>query len=135
MGAYERSAGWLFWNFDNEMGDPRWSFFAAQAAGWFPRDLSHTAFAPRLPDCGQPDTMFGSLIDALSLAVGGAGVALLAAVPLLCMSKWCRRIRREAARALLGRVAPTEGAGAKAREGEEEEEEEAGAAQAVAGAQ
>lgn len=75
MAAAEQSAGWLFWNFDNEMGDPRWSFFAAQEAGWFPHNLSNHAYQPRLPDCNAVDgvPIFGDflLAGAIAAVCGG----------------------------------------------------------------
>uniref|UniRef100_A0A7S0P5Q7 glucan 1,3-beta-glucosidase n=1 Tax=Calcidiscus leptoporus TaxID=127549 RepID=A0A7S0P5Q7_9EUKA len=51
------ASGWLFWNFRNEVGDPRWSFFDARARGWFPANLSVGAYLPRAPDCAVGDVL------------------------------------------------------------------------------
>ena len=81
MAAFEDSAGWLFWNFDNEMGDPRWSFFEAQQRGWFPANLSVSAYTPRLPDCSAPDLpFFGDFLSAAAVCATSLLALLLAAV-------------------------------------------------------
>ena len=82
MAAAEGSAGWLFWNFDNELGDPRWSFFAARERGWFPANLSDAAYAPRLPDCTAVDgvPIFGDFITAAVVLASCSVLVLVVAV-------------------------------------------------------
>lgn len=94
VGAYESSAGWTFWNFDNEMSDPRWSFFAAQSRGWFPSNLSAATYAPRAPDCTSWDTMFGTLATAAAVCALSVLLALCGGLALTCRTKPCRRLRR-----------------------------------------
>jgi len=92
MAAAEQSAGWLFWNFDNEMGDPRWSFFAAQARGWFPANLSNGAYQPRIPACEESDgvPLFGDLVTTAVVLVGCAvplGVGTLVMAVCRCFQR------------------------------------------------
>jgi glucan 1,3-beta-glucosidase len=90
MHGYEASAGWTFWNFDNEMGDPRWSFFEAHARGWFPANLSTEAYTPPVACCDSscvPVKWFGtvhvaSLFLAAAMLSGALAARLLAAL-------WC----------------------------------------------
>ena len=39
LNTYERSAGWVFWNFKTESA-PYWSYFHAVEKGWIPADAS-----------------------------------------------------------------------------------------------
>lgn len=94
VGAYESSAGWTFWNFQNEMHDPRWSFFDAQERGWFPADLSTASYAPRRPDCDSADTVFGSLVTTAAVFAAGVVVTLCGTIALACRTRPCRRLRR-----------------------------------------
>mmetsp|Transcript_23280 Transcript_23280/g.78231 ORF Transcript_23280/g.78231 Transcript_23280/m.78231 type:complete len:637 (+) Transcript_23280:3-1913(+) len=54
MGGYEASAGWFFWNFKNELRDPRWGFLDAADHGWLPEG-GLRGFRPPAPDCAQGD--------------------------------------------------------------------------------
>ena len=67
----DMSAGWLFWNFDNELGDPRWSLFSAQDHGWFPANVSQAVYSPREPQCTKRDGLMiaGNFVSSLVLAM------------------------------------------------------------------
>ena len=81
MSSYETSAGWTFWNFDNEMGDPRWSFFEARRLGWFPANLSIDAYTPPTPCCERacvPVVVMGTASAAWATLGGSVSAALVA---------------------------------------------------------
>lgn len=95
VGAYESSAGWTFWNFANEMGDPRWSFFDAQDRGWFPKNLSAAAYAPRMPDCATHDSAFGSFLVTIFVALGSSLIAAVCGCWLVCDARRHGRAQRQ----------------------------------------
>ena len=41
--CYERVDGWIFWSWKAQLGDPRWSYTDAVAAGMIPSDLNSIA--------------------------------------------------------------------------------------------
>ena len=104
--AYETSAGWTFWNFDNEIGDPRWSFFRAQELGWFPANLSHAAYAPPTAKCDEPDSYLGAFTVAAIVTAGAGVLAGYAACVLVCMTKRCTRLRLSAGRSCASMCPP-----------------------------
>lgn len=95
MGGYEASAGWFFWNFRNEMGDPRWGFLDAADAGWLPRSLR--GYRPARPDCAAADAAGASWQEALvTLIVATVGLAM--SLCCLCCAAYGRaRARRDVA--------------------------------------
>ena len=98
VGSYETSAGWTYWNFKNEIRDPRWSFFDARNRSWFAANLSLDAYAPRRPNCAAADSLFGDLYATFAVWVGSVLAAVGCLVALCCMTSRARRMRRACAR-------------------------------------
>ena len=109
VGSYETSAGWTYWNFKNEIRDPRWSFFDARNRSWFAANLSLDAYAPRRPNCAAADSLFGDLYATFAVWVGSV-VAAVGCLVALCAVARARMRRacatRQAARARKAGSAP-----------------------------
>lgn len=80
--GYEASRGWTFWNFHNELQDPRWGFLDAANAGWVP-SARLEAFSPPVPPCDSSDAWQGLDWHVLLYMTIVSGVALCLALPCL----------------------------------------------------
>lgn len=84
LSAYSTSAGWIFWNFQSELRDPRWSFFDAQRHGLFPADFSENSWGPIVLPCDTSDSFLGSTISTVRLFVSSMLCLLCCTCCLLC---------------------------------------------------
>lgn len=92
--AHEASAGWMWWNFQSELDDPRWGLLSAIEHGWLPADLSE--FSPRRPpSCDDAFAGLGSNVGQVSLILAGCvGCSLALVLVVYAGCCWCRSKRQ-----------------------------------------